>query len=102
MSETIRPVLDWVVLEPMGLEERTAGGIYVPKNAKNNRRRGTVKSVGPGRWLELGKRVEPEVKAGDVVIYMHHNVAQGVSDVEDEQGLQLIPASEICAVVERK
>ena len=98
--ERIRPLHDWAVIEVEKIEERTAGGLYVPQNAKNLRRRGRVKAVGPGKWLELGKRAEPEVKVGDVVIYMHHNVMQGISRADEEQGDCLIPISEIVAVVE--
>jgi co-chaperonin GroES (HSP10) len=56
--------------------------------------------VGPGRILDgCGKRVEPEVKAGDVVLVSEYNAAQsnGLNYIED--GVALTPESDIVAVV---
>ncbi len=100
MGERIRPLHDWAVITVEKVEEKSAGGLYIPQNAKNLRRRGKVRAVGPGKWLELGKRAEPEVRVGEVVIFMHHNVIQGVSRSDAEEGDCLIPISEIIAVVE--
>lgn len=99
--ENIRPLGEWVVILPdVPDEEMTPGGIVIPTARKDKRRRGTVLAVGPGKWLELGKRAEPEVKAGDRVLYMHHNILQGALDVEDTRGQCLIPGTEIIAVLE--
>lgn len=99
-TETIRPLGEWVLMQPMPLEQQTPGGLYIPQNSKRRTYRGTVLAVGPGKVLESGRRVEPEVKAGDLVIYLEHNIAQGVGDPKNVDETQLIPASEILAVVE--
>jgi chaperonin GroES len=100
--EKIRPLHEWAVIQPdpLAKEEVSKGGLILPKVGKNKRRRATVMAVGPGKLLELGKRVEPEIKAGDRVVYMEHNVLQGALDVDDERGLCLIPIGEIIGVIE--
>ncbi len=101
--ENIRPLGEWVVIQPdVPVDEKTGAGLILPaaEGKKDKRRRGTVLAVGPGRWLELGKRAEQEVKPGDRVLYMHHNLLQGAMDVDDTRGQCLIPGTEIIAVLE--
>ncbi len=100
--ENIRPLGEWVVIQPdePPKEGRSPTGLILPAPGTDKRRRGTVLAVGPGRWLELGKRAEPEVKVGDRVLYMHHNLLQGALDVDDKRGQCLIPGTEIIAVLE--
>lgn len=58
------PNEDRVLVEPAAAEEKTAGGIYIPDNAKEKPQMGTVIAVGPG------KKDEPiTVKVGDTVFY---------------------------------
>lgn len=49
------------------------GGIVFPEIAKKKPQKGTVITVGPGRIDDNGKRIEMEVKAGDVVLYTRFN-----------------------------
>lgn len=73
----IRPLHDWVVLEPGGEEEKSAGGIIIPEVAKEKPQWGVVVSAGPGAYErekggkkeEEKKFVPTEVKAGDRVLY---------------------------------
>lgn len=61
---TIQPLADRVVIEPLEAEEKTAGGIYIPDNAKEKPQRGKIVAVG------VGKKEEPmELAAGDLVLY---------------------------------
>ena len=69
MHETMRPLDDRVVVEPVEAEERTAGGIVLPDTAKEKPQRGTVVAIGPGKLLDSGKRGDLSVSVGDVVIY---------------------------------
>lgn len=98
-NETVRPIRDMVLLQPEPLPERQ-GLIHLPRTAKNERCRGTVLAVGPGRVTDRGVRVEPEVKAGDRVIYSRHNMAQGVAHALDDNGPVLLPELDIEAVIE--
>lgn len=73
----IRPLQDWVVLEPGTKEERSAGGIIIPEVAKEKPQWGVVVSAGPGAYeKEKGKKKEEkkkfvptEVRTGDKVLY---------------------------------
>ena len=60
----IKPLADRVLVEPKEAETKTAGGLYIPDNAKEKPQEGVVLAVGPG------KKDEPmEVKVGDKVLY---------------------------------
>ncbi len=59
-----KPLHDRVIVKPAQQEEKTAGGIIIPDNAKEKPQRGIVLAAGPG------KKDEPvSVKAGDTVLY---------------------------------
>lgn len=65
----IKPLGDRVVIQPLAREETTRGGIVLPDTAKEKPQEGKVVAVGPGRTLDNGQIVQPEVKEGDTVIY---------------------------------
>lgn len=66
----ITPLRDQVIVEPQSPEEVTESGIVIPETAEKNRpERGTVVAVGPGKRGRDGKRIEPEVKKGDNVLF---------------------------------
>lgn len=69
MPTKFRPLDDNIVIKPAEAEEKSAGGILLPDAAKEKPIKGTVIAVGPGRILKTGKRLEPGVKVGDVVLY---------------------------------
>ena len=52
-------------------ERRTSGGILIPATAQMSKRLAwaEVVAVGPGKMTEDGKRIPPEVKEGDRVLY---------------------------------
>ena len=63
------PLNDRVIVTPLAAEEKTAGGVILPDNAKEKPNKGKVVAAGPGRTLDDGKRVALAVKKGDVVYY---------------------------------
>jgi len=65
----LKPLGDHVLVKPLSKEEKTRGGIILPDTAKEKPQAGEVIAVGPGRLLDNGTRVQPEVKTGDKVIY---------------------------------
>jgi chaperonin GroES len=65
----LKPLGDHVLVKPLSKEEKTRGGIILPDTAKEKPQAGEVIAVGPGRILDNGTRVQPEVKTGDKVIY---------------------------------
>ena len=65
----LQPLDDRIVIRRLDAEEKTAGGILLPDNAKEKPQRGEVIATGPGKLLENGKRAELEVKVGDHVLF---------------------------------
>ena len=64
-----RPLGDRVVVRRVKEDQKTAGGIIIPETAQEKPQEGEVISVGPGALDDNGKRVVPEVKAGDFVLF---------------------------------
>ncbi|MEA2020235.1 MAG: co-chaperone GroES [Patescibacteria group bacterium] len=65
----VKPLQDYILIEPIEEEEQTPAGIVIPDTAKEKPQEGEVVAVGPGRKNEEGKRIEMDVKKGDRVIY---------------------------------
>ncbi len=64
-----KPLNDRVLVKRLEVEEKTAGGLFIPDTAKEKPSRGQIVSVGSGKVNEQGKRIELEVKAGDNVLF---------------------------------
>jgi chaperonin GroES len=91
----LRPLADRVVVKPIEAEEKTKGGIVLPDTAKDKPQEGEVIAVGPGRILENGTKIPPEVKVGDRVIYSKYSGSE--IKVEGEEYL-IVRESDILAV----
>ncbi|WP_372988191.1 co-chaperone GroES [Marinobacter sp.] len=65
----IRPLHDRVVVRRKEEEEKTAGGIVLPGNAKEKPSQGEVIAVGNGRILDNGETRSLAVKVGDTVVF---------------------------------
>jgi len=65
----IKPLNDRVLVVRVEEEQKTAGGIIIPDTAKEKPQEGKVVAVGPGKLDKDGKRVPPEVKKGDRVLF---------------------------------
>ena len=65
----LQPLDDRIVIKRLEAEEKTAGGILLPDNAKEKPQRGEIVATGPGKQLDNGKRAELEVKIGDQVLF---------------------------------
>ena len=78
----IRPLQDWVLIEPAEAKEKTAVGLIIPDTAKEKPVEVKVLAVGKGRWEVQGKKwgskpagkeekvFKPTVlKPGDQVLY---------------------------------
>jgi chaperonin GroES len=66
---SLRPLNDKVIVKRLEAEEKTAGGILLPEQAKEKPRQGRIEAVGDGRLLEDGKRAKFQVKPGDRVLF---------------------------------
>jgi len=88
---------DKVVVRRLEAEEITAGGIVLPEQARERPKQGRVLSVGDGRLLPDGTRVDLGVKEGDRVLF--NSYAGAEVKVRDEE-LLIMREDEILAVVE--
>lgn len=79
----IVPLNDKVVVKRLEAEEKTAGGIVLPDKAKEKPKQGKVVSVGPGRLLDSGKRSQPQIKAGNKVLFTSYAGSEVTVDSEE-------------------
>ncbi len=93
----IKPLQDRVLLERMGGEEKTKGGIIIPETAKERPAEGKVIAVGPGKTGDDGKPIPLTVKKGDRVLFSKY--AGTEIKVEDEERM-ILREDEILAIIE--
>ena len=96
MATSLKPLGDRVVVKPKAKEETTRSGIVLPDTASEKPQEGDVLSVGPGRVLDNGKRVEMEVKAGDRVLFAKY---AGTEVKLDGEEYLVIRESDLLAIV---
>jgi len=68
-----KPLADRVVVKVLTGEEKTKGGILLPDTAKEKPQEGEIIAVGPGKLLDSGERVAPEVKVGEIVVFAKYS-----------------------------
>ena len=93
----LKPLDDRIVVEPADAEEKTAGGIVLPEQAKEKPTRGTVLAVGPGKLLETGNRGPLSVRVGDQVFYGKYSGTE--VDVSGKK-YTVLRESDVLAVIE--
>jgi chaperonin GroES len=94
----LRPLSDRLVVEPQEKEEKTASGIILPETAKEKPQKGTVLAAGPGRTDDNGRRIEMDVKTGDVVLYARF---AGTEVKINDRKLLILKESDVLAIVEK-
>lgn len=94
MATKLQPMADRVLVKPVEREEMTKSGIYLPDTAKEKPQEGEVIAVGPGKMSEDGKRIEPDVKVGDMVLYAKYG---GTEVKVDDEELMILRESDILA-----
>lgn len=97
MSKQLRPLNDRILLERLEAEQKTAGGILIPDNAKEKPVEAKVVAVGNGKILESGTRQSMSVKVGDKVIFGKWSGSEVKIDGKE---YLLVKEDEILAVVE--
>ena len=97
----VRPLKDYLLIEPDRLPKTTASGLHLPSTStKPKSLHGKILAMGRGRILDSGVRAEPEVKIGDRVVVMTHNMAQHFSPLGGEDGPMLVPEADVIAVLD--
>ncbi|PWB73142.1 co-chaperone GroES [candidate division GN15 bacterium] len=91
----IKPLADRVVVKPIEQQEVKKGGIIIPDTAKEKPMEGEIMEVGPGR-MEEGKRIPPDVKKGDRILYGKYS---GTEVTVDGVEYLIMRESDIFAVI---
>lgn len=97
MAKNIRPLNDRILLKRIEAEEKTAGGILIPDNAKEKPVEATVIAVGNGKLLDDGTRRKLDVKVGDRVLFGKWSGSEVKLDGVDHL---LVKEDEILAILE--
>ena len=92
----VKPLEDRIILKPMEAEEKTAGGIIIPDNAKEKPQKGEVIAVGPGKVTDKGQKIEVSLKKGDKVLYGKYSGTEITIDGED---YLIVRESDILAII---
>jgi len=93
----LKPLGSRVVVEPIEVEEVTAGGIVLPETAKEKPQKGKVLSVGPGDRDEDGDRIKMDVEENDIVLFAKY---AGTEIKVDGKKLLILRESDLLAIVE--
>jgi chaperonin GroES len=92
----VKPMEDRVLLKPMDAEQKTAGGIIIPDNAKEKPQKGEVVAVGPGKMNDKGQKIEMTLKKGDKVLYGKYS---GAEITVDGKEYLIVRESDVLAVI---
>lgn len=91
-----RPLHDRVLVRRIEADEKTAGGIIIPENAKEKPSEGEIVSIGTGTKSEDGTVTPLDVKAGDRVLFGKWSGTEVKLDGED---LIIMKESDIMGVI---
>lgn len=94
----LRPLQDRVLIRPIERATKSVGGIIIPDTAKEKPVEGDVVAVGPGIRDEHGKLHDPDVKAGDRVLYGKWS---GTEVKLEDEDLVIMKETDILGVVDQ-
>jgi chaperonin GroES len=94
----IKPLSDYILIEPIKEEEKTKTGILLPETAEKERpEQGKVIAVGPGRKTSSGKVIPIEVKPGQKVLFTKY----GPNEIKvDDKEYLIAKQEDILAIIE--
>lgn len=93
----IKPLFDYLLIEPLNRETTLPSGIVIPDTAKEKPQEGKVVAVGSGKRDEEGNKITLEVKVGDTVMYKKW----GGTEVKIEgKEFLLVKEEDVLAVIE--
>ncbi|SRR3989344_2315032 len=96
-KSSIKPLFDYLLIEPLEKETTLPSGIVIPDSAKEKPQEGRVVAAGAGRKDETGKRIPMEVNVGDKVMYKKW----GGTEIKVEgKDMLLVKEEDILAIVE--
>ncbi|NNG47500.1 MAG: co-chaperone GroES [Deltaproteobacteria bacterium] len=95
----VRPLQDRILIKRVEEEAKSKGGIIIPDSAKEKPQEGEVVAVGAGKVTDAGKRVAPEVKAGDRILFGKYSGTE--IKIEGEEHL-ILREDDVLAVIQKK
>jgi len=96
-ADKIQPLADRVVVRPLEESEEMRGGLYIPDTAKEKPQQGEIIAVGPGKLSEEGARLEPDVEAGQKILYGKYS---GTDVTVDGNEYLILRESDILAIIQ--
>jgi len=94
----LKPLSDRILVKRVAEEEKTKGGIIIPDTAKEKPMEGKVIAVGKGKLNDEGKRLKPELKPGDRILFGKYSGTEIKLDGDEHVVLR---EDEVLAVVEK-
>ena len=92
----LKPLGDRIVVLPADRETVTQSGIVLPDTVKEKPQEGTVIAVGPGKLLDTGERVPPEIEQGERVLYSKYS---GTEFKLDDEELLILSEKDVLGLV---
>lgn len=65
----LKPMPGYVLIEPVELEKKTSTGIVLPDTHDEKSQKGKIVAMGGSQTADSGRKIEPDFKIGDTVIY---------------------------------
>lgn len=65
----LKPMPGCVLIEPVEVQKQTATGIVLPDTHDEKSQKGKVIALGGPQITESGKKIVPQFKVGDTVVY---------------------------------
>lgn len=93
---SLKPLHDRVLVCRVESDEKTAGGLIIPDNAKEKPAEGKVIAVGEGERKDNGDLIPMTVKAGDSVLFGKWS---GTEVTVDGQELLIMKESDIFGIL---
>jgi len=90
------PLHDRVVVRRLKSDEKTAGGLIIPDNAKEKPAEGKIVSVGEGAKDESGARIAMDVKKGQKILFGKWS---GTEITLDGEELLIMKESDILGII---
>ncbi|MEZ6142452.1 MAG: co-chaperone GroES [Zavarzinella sp.] len=93
----VAPLNDKILVERVEAEQKTAGGILLPDNAREKPKQGVILELGEGKALDSGKRSSFQVKKGDKVLFTSY---AGSEITVDGKEYLIMTEDDILAIVD--
>lgn len=65
----LKPTSGYALIEPLEVQKKTPAGIVLPDTHDEKSQKGKVIALGKPQITDSGKKVTPEFKVGDTVVY---------------------------------